>query len=177
MTSNKPNLTPICVWCQNEFNVNYEQSSDFIITGCSCKSCTNRIFNSNDLPAIRDSIDKIDAPILVLQPEPRQVYTANKKACELFGKELSEVEGYRGGQVFDCIQSFTELGCGKDANCENCKIKGAIVETFTGNSFAHMESPLEVKKGEKFFNYVLQISTEKAGDLALIRIDKYQPVM
>lgn len=176
MTSNKPDLKPLCLWCQSELDVNYEQSADYLITGGSCAACAGKIFNSSAPAAIKELVDRIDVPILVLQPEPRLVYTANKFACELFGKDLSQVEGFRGGQVFDCIQSFTELGCGKDANCENCKIKGAIVETFSGQSFAHIESPLDIKKADKIINYILQISTEKAGDFALVRIDKYMPV-
>src|SRR5512137_2252868 len=76
-------------------------------------------------------IEAIDAPILLMQGNPRQVVTANRKALELFGKELHEVERHRGGQVFDCVHSFTEAGCGKDAHCENCQIKNAIVDTLT----------------------------------------------
>lgn len=177
MTSDKNNLKQLCFWCQKEFDISYEQSSDFVVTGGSCANCASRIFNSKDRSVVRDSANEIDVPLLVLQPDPRLVYTANKKACELFNKELSDVEGFRGGQVFNCIQSFTELGCGKDANCENCKIKAAIVETFAGNSFAYVESPLVVKKGDKLLDYVLRISTEKAGDMAMVRIDKYQMVI
>ena len=40
-------------------------------------------------------------PTLLMQAKPRQVVTANQNAYELFSKDLSEIEGYRGGQVFD----------------------------------------------------------------------------
>lgn len=172
----KTNLEDIkkCRWCQTEFSVHFEKSADFIITGGTCTSCAKRVFKSNDMNIIRKYIDTIDNPILLLQPEPRQVYTANKKACELFGKELPQIEGYRGGQVFDCIQSFTEAGCGKDKNCEDCSIKGAIIETFTtGNSFENIKRPLDVYKDDKTLAYFLQIATEKIGDFALVRIDNY----
>ncbi|PKM78097.1 MAG: hypothetical protein CVU90_03470 [Firmicutes bacterium HGW-Firmicutes-15] len=164
-----------CSWCETEFSMTPEQSSGFIVTGGICISCTENFSLSNDTLTLREFIDTIDAPILVMQPEPRQVYTANKKALELFGKELSQMEGYRGGQVFDCLQSFTKLGCGKDINCEECKIKAAIVGTFnSGDSFKGVASSLEVKKNDKTSTYLLQISTEKTGDLALVRIDGYR---
>ncbi len=166
-----------CRWCETEFSVTSEQSSGFIVTGGLCISCTKKFSLLNDASTVREFIDAINTPILVMQAEPRQVYTANKKALELFGKELSEMEGYRGGQVFDCLQSFTELGCGKDINCEECKIKAAIVGAFNnGDSFKSVSSPLEVKKKDKTSTYLLQISTEKTGDLALVRIDHYKQV-
>lgn len=165
----------ICRWCQTEFSVTPKKCSDFIITGGSCISCDNIVFKSNNVITIRGFIDTIDIPILVLQAEPRQVFTANKKACELFGKGLHQMEGFRGGQVFDCVQSFTEAGCGKDINCENCDIKGAIIGTLTmGNSFENIKSTLDIKKDDKISTYLLQISTEKVGDLALVRIDEYK---
>lgn len=120
-------------------------------------------------------LDAIDAPVLLMQGDPRQVLTANKKAYELFGKGLGQIEGHRGGQVFDCIHSFTEAGCGKDANCEHCKIKGAIVDTFTtGNPFDGVSTQLEIKKAEGTVAYAMQVSTQKVGDLALVRIDRYE---
>jgi hypothetical protein len=110
-----------------------------------------------------------------MQPEPRQVYTANKKALELFGKDLSQTEGHRGGEVFDCVHAFTEAGCGKDINCDNCKIKTAIVETFTkGRSFEGVSTPLEIKKNGEINTYLLEVSTERVGDLALVKIEQYK---
>jgi hypothetical protein len=167
-------IKQICKWCQTEFNVSYEQSLKFIITGGVCISCANKIANTIEN---RKYLDTIDNPILLMQPEPRQVYTANKKASKLFDKELFQMEGFRGGQVFDCIHAFTEAGCGKDINCEKCKIKAAIVDTFiTDNSFNCVASPLEIKKNCKVNTYLLQISTEKIGEFALVRIDHYKQI-
>lgn len=163
-----------CNWCQQELNVTHEKSADFIITGGVCTDCAEKVFKSNNINIIREYIQTIDAPVLLLQPEPRQVYSANNMACELFDKELFQMEGHRGGQVFNCIHAYTEAGCGKDTNCENCEIKGAIIETFTsGNSYAGIKKRLDVHKDNKTIPYTLQISTEKIGDFALVRIDKY----
>ncbi|HAF45060.1 MAG TPA: hypothetical protein DCK83_09035 [Gallionellaceae bacterium] len=109
-----------------------------------------------------------------MQGNPRQVITANKKALGLFGKELHQVEDKRGGQVFDCIHSFTEAGCGKDVNCENCKIKDAIVDTFnTGDSHIGVATTLQIRKADGIQPHVLQISTEKVGELALVRVERF----
>lgn len=139
------------------------------ITSGICDACVEQIAGSPVL------LDAIDAPVLLMQGNPRQVVTANGKALALFGKELYEVENLRGGQVFDCVHSFTEAGCGKDVNCENCKIKDAIVDTFvTASSHSGVSSALSIKKHHAIRNYVLQVSTQKVGDLALVRIDRYE---
>lgn len=179
MTANtvyEGNTGKTCKWCENDIYIPSGQSKAFIITGGVCSSCAEKISAKTESTVEnRKYIDSIDDPILLMQPEPRLVYTANKKAAELFNKKLSEIEGFRGGQVFDCVHSFTEAGCGKDANCKNCKIKAAIVDTLiTGNSFASVESPLEIKRNNKIDSYLLRISNEKTGNLALVRIDHFQ---
>jgi transcriptional regulator of aromatic amino acid metabolism len=74
------------------------------ITHGICDGCAAQVSANSML------LESIDAPVLLMQGNPRQVITANKKALELFGKELHEVENHRGGEVFDCIHSFTEAG-------------------------------------------------------------------
>jgi len=120
-------------------------------------------------------VNSFEFPALLMQTDPRQVVTANQKACEVFSKSLSDIEGYRGGQVFDCIHSFTEKGCGLDPNCEDCKIKNAVVDTFTsGNSYEGIQTILEVKKNNVTSPYTIKLSTKKVGDFALITIGEYK---
>jgi hypothetical protein len=119
-------------------------------------------------------IEAIVPPILLMQGNPRQVITANKRALDLFEKELHEVEGRRGGQVFNCIHAFTEDGCGKDKNCDGCKIRDGIIDTFTtGNPHNGVSTSLQIKKANGTMTFVLQVSTEKVGDLALVRIERF----
>lgn len=117
-------------------------------------------------------LGELESPTLLMQTEPRQVVTANKKACELFDKNLAQIEGHRGGQVFDCIHSFTEKGCGLDPNCEDCKIKNAVVDTFlSGESQENIQTILDIKSHNIITPYVVKVSTKKVGDFALITID------
>jgi hypothetical protein len=75
-----------------------------------------------------------------------------------------------GGRVF----AFTEDGCGKDSNCEGCKIRDGIIDTFTtGKSHNEISTLLQIKKAAGTINYVLQVSTEKVGDLALVIIERF----
>ncbi len=123
----------------------------------------------------REFLEAIEAPVLLMQGNPRQVVTANQRALELFGKRLNEVEGRRGGQVFDCEHSFSAAGCGMDEHCEACTIKGAIVATFTtGTPHEAVAATLPVRKAGVAGYRALQVSTEKTGDLALVRIERYE---
>lgn len=178
MTDFNKKIKPVCKWCNSTDDYSSQHPDRFPVTGGICNKCANIISQKTESTAAnRLYIDKINSPVLLMQPDPRQVYTANKKASELFGKDLSLMEGHRGGQVFDCIHSYTEAGCGKDKNCENCKIKAAIVDTFTtGNSFSEIESLLTVNKNDRISNYLLRITTEKTGDFALVRIDYYNQI-
>jgi hypothetical protein len=166
-------MRAICAICKS--NIDNEKRLNFVVSGGICDSCAKRFNIATDKETLKELIENIDAPILLMQPEPRQVYTANNKALELFAKKLSQIEGRRGGQVFDCIHAFSEAGCGKDENCENCKIKNAVVETFaTGNSFENISVDLQVVKSDKMSTYGLRVSTEKVGVLELLRIDRYK---
>lgn len=123
----------------------------------------------------QDLIEKIDAAVLLFQGNPRQVVAANTKALQLFEKELHQVQGHRGGEVFDCIHSFTDAGCGKDANCEHCPVKSAIVDTLTNATPHHaVSATLRVIKPGGVASRSIQISTEKMGELALVTIERYE---
>lgn len=124
----------------------------------------------------QQELEAIEAPVLLLQGNPRQVVTANRKALDLFGKTHGEVAARRGGQVFDCVHAFSEAGCGKDDNCEPCVIRKAIVDTLeTGNPHEGVSSELQVRKGGTTQTYVLAVSTRKTGDLALVRMERFEP--
>src|SRR5512133_1084199 len=156
----------------------YQEQSHIPLEGhMKAKGCCATSGNVPDVLNINVCIEAIDAPILLMKGNPRQVVTANRRALELFGKELHEVEGLRGGQVFDCVHAFTVDGCGKDSNCEGCKIRDGIIDTFTtGEPHSGVSTSLYIKKASGTVIYELQVSTEKVGDLALVKIERFDRV-
>ncbi len=143
-----------------------------LISAGICDSCLASLSSGNKA-ACREILQAMDAPILLMQPDPRQVFTANGRALALFGRNLAEAEGHRGGEVFGCVHSFTQDGCGKDAHCDDCKIKAAIVGGFT--SAASAESTLTIRSGGGDQLHTLAVSAEKAGGYALVRIERFEP--
>jgi hypothetical protein len=126
-----------------------------------------------DAGKARQILQTMDAPMLLMQPEPRLVFTANDRALALFGRTLDEAEAHRGGEMFGCIHSYSTDGCGKDANCDDCRIKAAIVSGFTGTASA--ETTLTIRGSGGDLPYTLAVSAEKAGSYALVRIDRFEP--
>lgn len=142
------------------------------ISQALCPACLEIVAKGEHAASCRAILQGIDAPILMMQSNPRQVFTANDKALALFAKPLPKAEGHRGGEVFNCIHSFTEPGCGKDANCEDCKIKAAIVATFEGAHARDVSATLVIRQ-QQDTPYRLTISSEAVGNFALVRIDGF----
>lgn len=164
-------MTQVCKICGTEVAQD-GQATTGDITGEICGPCCRQLSAGANHSA---RLEAIDAPFLLMQGQPRQVVTANRRALALFGKELPEVTGHRGGQVFDCLHSFSEAGCGLDSNCEDCKIKGAIVDTFATETAHHaVATTLQIRKAGGIKTYLLQVSTQKIGDLALVRVEQYE---
>jgi len=136
----------------------------------------HRIYTSNNhhIKNPHAFLDALESPSLLLRDDKKQVVTANKSACELFGKDLSRIEGRNGGQVINCVHAFNVEGLCKGLNCDNCKIKNAIINTFaTAQSHQGVQTILDIKKKNAINHYFIQVSTEKIGDLVLVIVDTY----
>jgi hypothetical protein len=137
-----------------------------------CEACFAALSQDGERAARREIIQAIDAPILLMQSNPRVALTANDRALALFGRRLDEAEGRRGGEVFGCVHSFTEAGCGRDSHCDDCRIKEAIVSALTGTG-ASAAATLTIRQ-DADVPYALEVSAENAGDFALVRIDRFE---
>jgi len=129
--------------------------------------------NSERGQSLQEFLDRLGVPILLVESEPK-VRTANRYARELLGKELDAIEGRRGGDVIECAYSKRPAGCGKDVHCKSCTIRNTVLDTFaTGKSHVGVRAYPDIQ----FDNYVqtmsVQISTEKVGELVLLRIEEF----
>lgn len=120
---------------------------------------------------MRSFLDSFVEPILMIGPDPK-VLTANNSAQKLLKKQLGDIEGFKGGQVINCSYAFTEQGCGNDIHCESCTIRNTVLETFrTGNSFTEVPAYPDIQTFDEVRNCCIKISTEKVGEVVLLRID------
>jgi hypothetical protein len=147
---------------------------DNFITGGVCASCAEDVLSTRE--NTQRFINSLASPIIIMQGDPHLAVTANGKASQLLGKDLSQILGQRSGQVFDCIHSFSDLGCGRDLNCGDCNLVSAVAEALSQKkSSTKVFSLLDVLRQGRSSAYNLEVSTEPIGDLALMRIDQYGP--
>jgi nitrogen-specific signal transduction histidine kinase len=75
-------------------------------------------------------IDNLPSAIIVVDRD-RRVFLANKQAVNLAHKSKEEFFGLRGGEAFGCVNSIkSPEGCGYAPECEFCKVRGTVMETF-----------------------------------------------
>jgi hypothetical protein len=81
--------------------------------------------------------------------------------------------GVYGQRCRPCVHSFSEAGCGKDINCEDCRIKAAIVSAFSGIAMTDTSTTLSIRR-DNDMPYAIAVSTEQVGGYALVRIDRFE---
>ncbi len=162
----------VCAWCSKDMGTTLpENHSESVITHGICEECMKTIFavSRAELGAFLDSFA---APVLVVD-ETGSVLTANKQARVLLQKNLSDIEGFKGGDVFECAYSKLPGGCGETIHCDGCTIRNAIMDTFQSGK-SHLKTPAYLYTGSPDDRAKVDflISTERVKEVVLLRIDK-----
>jgi PAS domain-containing protein len=119
-------------------------------------------------------LDSLKPPIVVVDQEGA-VVTGNDKVRELLQKKLSDIEGYKGGDVFECAYARLPEGCGNTVHCSGCTIRRTVMETHeTGKGFLRVPATLKRYAPLDTIDIKLLISTERIGDVVLLRIDEME---
>jgi len=161
----------ICAWCRKELSCGDAQDEpEKGISHGICESCKdNMVFQMG--VELRRFLNSLNAPILLIDREGK-VVAGNNRASELLSKDLPEIEGRKGGQVFECEFARLPEGCGKTVHCSGCTIRRAVAQTHeSGGSSLKVPAVLNWKRAENNEQINLLISTEKFSDLVLLRID------
>lgn len=144
--------------------------SDMDVSHGICRDCLSDSL-SKPVGSLETLLDKIDLPVLLVN-EDGAVVCENRMALSVLGKSKVDVEGFMGGDVFDCIHSSKPGGCGKTIHCKACTIRNTVEETYrTGNAFNRIPATLKVVKNAMTRDISSYISTNKAGDFVVLRIE------
>lgn len=148
-------------------HVNYENA----ITHGICRNCRENLsFQSGVEFGV--FLDSLKFPVVVVDREGT-IVTGNEKARRLLRKELPEIEGYRGGEVFECAYARLPEGCGNTTHCSGCTIRRTVMETYgTGRSILRIPAILNRNTPEDPEKIRFLISTERIADLVLLQIDE-----
>lgn len=168
-------MKSVCAWCKSDIGEIKEDLDTLGITHGICEKCVKILLSENS-KSMHEFLDSLCVPVMMIESGVK-VRTGNKYARELLGKELSEMEDHRPGDIIECVYSHAPGGCGSDLHCKSCVIRNTVTETFaTGKSFINVPAypDIEILSNVKSMRFT--ISTEKVGDLVLLRIDDVKDI-
>jgi PAS domain-containing protein len=162
-----------CAWCGGDRGGTADP--ELVITHGICDDCAENLIFHMGIP-LHAFLDTLDAPVLVLDRDV-VVLTGNSAARALLGKPLADLSGTMGGAVFDCVHVGRPEGCGATAGCSECGVRRLVAETFDSGRGVRAR-PAVVRRGGagRGEDLRLSISTERMGEVVLLRIDELAAV-
>lgn len=163
-----------CSWCRADMgDVDSYTDDDKLVTHGICQDCLNHLSKNKKGRPIDAFIDELPLPVVLVDSQ-RRIEFSNEKACQILGKELSELKGRLGGEAFECSYARLPGGCGKQNHCTGCAIRIAVTECHrTGKSQEQVTATLRRKTDEGDVDTRFIISTTKVNDLVLLQIDDF----
>lgn len=144
-----------------------------LITHGICKTCERHFFAPRDR-SLRGFLNSLDAPVIVVDDNVR-VLEANDTALRLMGKARTEVAGHLGGDVIECARARLPGGCGRTVHCTACTLRNTVNTTHaTGQGVAGATALMRLSheaSDEPAATARVHISTEKVGDVVVLRFD------
>jgi hypothetical protein len=162
----------VCAWCGKTLGTVFSDvHSDAFITHGICDECAFHLHAQVGMP-LRDFLDGLGVPVLLLDSDGN-VKTANKAVRQFLKKDLLQIEGYKGGNVFECTHATLPGGCGKTVHCSGCTIRRTVMDTLNSGK-SHEKAPASLNRETPDGSQALRllISTEKVQDVVLLRIDE-----
>lgn len=165
-------METVCSWCGKDLEGGGSgaRGEEKDVSHGICAECANKIFAEIGMP-LDIFVEHLEAPVALVDSDVA-IYSCNQKALKLLGKPFENVRSRRAGEVFDC--AYAKMGCGRDVHCSACAIRNSVSRTYkTGESCIRVPAVLKFDPDcDKPKKIDLYISTIKAGDVVLLRIEK-----
>jgi PAS domain-containing protein len=166
-------LRRICAWCGAALDsLSASLAADTPVTHGICPSCLAS-FRLERAYTLEDFLERLEGPVVLVDADG-VFLAANSRARAALGKDRPQWLGRRGGEVIDCLYAQQPGGCGASAHCRTgCVIRRSVTATLaTGRAVARAEAQQTVRSAEGERTKRFEISTERAGELILLRIDE-----
>ena len=145
-------------------------TNDDLVSHGYCKSCAHHFLAQIGM-SLPEYIEGIDVPVVAVTKN-RTISFANSKAQSLLGKTLPQMQGFLGGEVFECEYARLPEGCGNLVHCSGCTIKNTVLDTIkTGKNHEKVPAYLDQHVDDGSSRMDLAISTEKKGGVVFLRVD------
>ncbi len=164
----------VCAWCRRELGVT-SGSPDGAGTGREvthgiCEDCQSNLAAQGGIP-LYAYLNTIGVPVLLVSDDGT-IVTANDAVQIILVKSLPEIQGRRGGNVFECANARLPEGCGRTVHCSGCAIRRTVMDTFiTGDP--HLRAPAYLNRWtlERSCGLDLRISTKKVDGMVLLVVE------
>jgi len=163
----------ICAWCGTNLKPSPVDERDRSpITHGICPNCAYRVLG-HERRNLNGFLETLDNPVLVVDDDG-VVLNANTRAQKLLNKDLDLIAGKRGGDIIECEHSRSQGGCGSTEYCQTgCVIRRSVTHTFaTGEALERQTARQTLFTPSRVQETRFVISTEKVGNLVLLRIDE-----
>lgn len=136
-----------------------------------CVSCAHHFFAQVGMP-LTQYLNGISVPVVTVSPEGT-IGAANRKALEILGKTPDQVQGFRGGEVFECEYARLPEGCGDTVHCSGCTIRMTVMDTIrTGKNHRRVPAYLSQYADGGSRRIALFISTETRGGIVFLHVEE-----
>lgn len=154
----------LCIRCGNEMSDGGPETRNL------CENCIPSVDDPVRI-SLPEFLESVAVPVILFDSE-RKAVAANQSACEYLGKSPGEVEGFKGGDVFDCRYAHLPEGCGNTIHCSGCTIRRLIMDTLILDK-EHERVPVYLNRHDSSEKREpdFMVSTEKKFSLVLLKID------
>ena len=136
-----------------------------------CESCAHHFMAQVGMP-LAEYLEGLHVPVLTVTPEGT-IGAANQEALKLLGKSPVNIQGFKGGDVFECENARLPGGCGQTVHCSGCTIRNTVMDTVqTGKPHRRVQAYLNQYSDSGSHRYDLLISTEKKGGVVFLNIEE-----
>jgi len=164
-------MDKICAWCGNKINkTKSSHQADNDISHGMCEDCADNLLFQWGVD-IKKYIEKLNIPVVIVDSEG-VVNEANSVAKNFLNKDIAQIKGFKGGDVFECAYSRLPGGCGNTVHCSGCTIRNTVMKTYeTGKSSFRVKAYLKMYKPDRPQDIRFLISTIKINDVVLLAIE------
>jgi hypothetical protein len=168
-------MKQVCIYCGCCVgSVETTEDDPTVLSHGVCPICFPTFMKGMGQP-LTEFLDTLPGPICVIDAECR-VVGANTLGLRQISKDLSAIEGRLAGEVFECKCAKLPGGCGRTRHCKTCTIRRTVTKTAeTGERCFRVPAFIDLADISKDMTIRFLISTEKVGDVVLLRIEEAQP--
>ncbi len=120
------------IWRENHARFLFDENGKHTRTIEVCRDITKRKDAEKQLQNQTDALNQIfdNAPyVLLLLDKHLRVENINKQGVQFTGQKIHQVFGKLSGAVINCLNSFTDDGCGGSSDCAKCPIRNSAITT------------------------------------------------